>query len=103
MEVPSNILTFFVHKRDEISINLHQSIYTLLRYFHFIVFPEWGKIDDFRPPPLASGGLRLLPIMNTNKEITPIFLCEKIEKSILYLPHLDLSSKTEISIPFQAE
>ncbi len=47
MEVPSNILTFFVHKSDEISINLHQSSYILLGYFHFIVFPEWGKIDDF--------------------------------------------------------
>ncbi len=52
---------------------------------------------------LASGGLRLLPIVNTNKEIIPIFLCEKIEKRILYLLHLDLSSKTEISILFQAE
>ncbi len=52
---------------------------------------------------LASGGLRLLPIMNTNQEITPIFLCEKIEKKILYLLRTDLSSKTEISTPFQAE
>jgi hypothetical protein len=41
--------------------------------------------------------------MNTNKEITPIFLCEKIEKRILYLLHIDLSSKTEISKPFEAE
>jgi len=52
---------------------------------------------------LASSGLRLLPIMNTNKEITPIFFCEKIEKRIVYLLHLDLSLKEEISTPFEAE
>ena len=73
---------------------LRYSIAPNLNYAHYKV--------KFLDQNLASGGLRLLPIMNITKEITPIFLCEKIEQSIFYLLHLDLSSKTEISIPFQA-
>jgi hypothetical protein len=41
--------------------------------------------------------------MNTNKEKTPIFFYEKIEKRNLYLLHLDLSLKKEISTSFEAE
>ena len=40
----------FYHKRDEILTNLYRSSYILLKYFHSILFPEWVKIDDFRPP-----------------------------------------------------
>ncbi len=78
----------------------------VLKFLRYSIAPNRNYAHykvKFLDQNLASGGLRLLPIMNITKEITPIFLCEKIEKSIFYLLHLDLSSKTEISIPFQAE
>ncbi len=37
--------------RDEIWINQHQSSCMLLMYSHLIIFPAWGKIDDFWPDP----------------------------------------------------
>jgi hypothetical protein len=48
------MITVFVHKRDEILTNRYQSSCMLLRYSHFIIYPAWGKIDDFRPGPLFS-------------------------------------------------
>jgi hypothetical protein len=78
----------------------------VLKFLRYSIAPNRNYAHykvKFLDQSLASGGLRLLPIMNTNKEITPKFLCEKIEKRILYLLDIDLGSKTEISTPFQTE
>jgi hypothetical protein len=78
----------------------------VIKFLRYSIAPNRNYVHykvKFLGQNLASSGLRLLPIMNTNKEKTPIFFYEKIEKINLYLLHLDLSLKKEISTSFEAE